>query len=371
MKNKPLLLIIPIILSFIAACTDKHLESNLKNHEILFLCKDADYSILKDKAKKFLIENMDAHYSVSGDAIDGFHHYMDSIFSLPIKEDSYYRGAYDTAYMRYGKSIMHNAVDVNDTALVTSELLEKHIELAFSMWNQQWSGSYDFEHFCNYVLPYRIDEEPLSDWRTKYIEEGLPKVIHLKESQDNAFYVYGTLAAINKEIPEGLYYMNYYTPPYPLDRLDKVRMGMCRDYVNLNIARLRALGVPAAKDFAPQWGNRSLQHEWAVILPDRNTFFPFGQNDPLGEHFFERGEYNTPKVFRKMYAKQTEMKMLCEAAEPIPDLFRSPSLMDVTDKYTTTCNIVVNIFNTKEIMSRRWLYLATFDNREWRVVALG
>ena len=33
MKNKPLLLIIPIILSFIAACTDKHLESNLKNHD--------------------------------------------------------------------------------------------------------------------------------------------------------------------------------------------------------------------------------------------------------------------------------------------------------------------------------------------------
>lgn len=365
------LLFVPLfIMSFLYACNNENArESQIKHRELLRLYEDS--SPLKVKAVRFLIENMDAHYSISGDAVHNFHQYMDSIFTLPIEKDSYYRAAYDTAYMRYGKNMMKEIIEINDTVLVTSEILKRHVDAAFCMWNQKWSGSYDFDHFCNYVLPYRIDDEPLCDWRTKYIEEGMPKVAHLSDSQENAFYVYGTYAAINTNIPEGLYYMDYYTPTYPLDKLDKLRMGICRDYVNLNIARLRALGVPAAKDFAPQWGNRSLQHEWAVILPNKDTFFPFGQNDPLGEHFFNRGEYTTPKVFRKMYAKQTQMKALCEAEEPIPDLFRSPTLMDVTDKYTPTCNVVVNLFRVKEVLQRKWIYLATFDNSEWRVVAWG
>ena len=72
------------MLPFLVACVNKHLdESGLKNHEILALCEGTDRSTLKEEAKRFLKENMDAHYSVSGDAIDGFHHYMDSIFSSP------------------------------------------------------------------------------------------------------------------------------------------------------------------------------------------------------------------------------------------------------------------------------------------------
>lgn len=359
-------------ISLLYACSDNKLKDITSGSQtILSYCSDSISSFLKNKATKFLVDNMDAHYSISGEYIDSFYQYMDSIFSLPAQSNTYYRSAYDTAYMHYGERVMTDMLEINDAVQVTTEMLMKYIEDAFDVWNKPWNGKYDFEHFCNYVLPYRIDDEPLSDWRTKYMKEGMPKVEHLRDSQDNTFYVYGTYAAINKNIPEGLYYMDYYIPTYPLDKLDKLRMGICRDYVNLNIARLRALGVPAAKDFAPQWGNRSLQHEWAVILPDKDKFFPFGQNDPLGEHFFERGEYTTPKVFRKMYAKQSEMKALCEAEEPIPNLFRYPTLMDVTDKYTTTCDVVVNLFKTREVLQRKWIYLATFDNRTWRVVTWG
>ena len=47
-----------------------------------------------------------------------------------------------------------------DAQELKAEYLIAHIDHAFQSWASVWNNHYDFEHFCNYVLPYRIGNEP-------------------------------------------------------------------------------------------------------------------------------------------------------------------------------------------------------------------
>jgi hypothetical protein len=51
----------------------------------------------------------------------------------------------------------------DDAQQLKAEYLIAHIDHAFQAWASVWNNHYDFEHFCNYVLPYHIGNESVSD----------------------------------------------------------------------------------------------------------------------------------------------------------------------------------------------------------------
>lgn len=58
-----------------------------------------------------------------------------------------------------------------DIMTVDSAFLVNHIEWAFKVWREQpWGKHVDFDTFCEYILPYRIGDEPLSLWRKEIYE---------------------------------------------------------------------------------------------------------------------------------------------------------------------------------------------------------
>lgn len=42
----------------------------------------------------------------------------------------------------------------------------KKIDMAFQAWNFPWAKDLNFEEFCNYILPYKLKNESLVDWRS-------------------------------------------------------------------------------------------------------------------------------------------------------------------------------------------------------------
>ena len=155
------------------------------------------------QAARFLIENMDAHYSSQSEAIDTFYNNIDSIFTkYKWESDGFYNYAYDSILIKMSsiKAVETKRVDIEN---IKSDYLIAHIDSAFKVWNQIWAGEYSFEHFCNYVLPYRVGQEPVSDWRKAYMEQYLPRVQHLQNSQFNYHYKYGSYSAINQWFPYG------------------------------------------------------------------------------------------------------------------------------------------------------------------------
>lgn len=320
---------------------------------------------LKLKAARFLIENMDAHSCLHHDYYDSFYRDIDSLYRNHAgRGTAYYCQSYETLSQKYNR-FMFEAEQKNDIECISADYLIAHIDSAFQMRQSPWVSEYSFEHFCNYVLPYRICEEPISDWVNVYVNKyakGLASYIH--EQQDK-FQMYGVCNAFIQEENAYLHYFNGYIPELPLSFLPSVKIGDCYTYTKHCIAHLRSLGIPAAFDFTPHWGNRSMGHAWPVFLPTEEMFIPFDIGQLIGDFRFHRSDERLPKVFRNTYAKQSEMQSIYESKEPKPELFQTLCIQDVTHLYMETSDVSVSLFpNVKS----EYVYLAVFDNRDWQIV---
>ena len=129
----------------------KHFEDNPKS--------------LKYEAAKFLIDNMPYHHTFKGDAVERFNElYLNTSEESLNKRTEFFNKNAD--------SIRSSISPVYDITTMKAEYLIKAIDDACDMWcNSPWHELYDKEIFFDYVLPYRIEHEPLSDWRQTISEE--------------------------------------------------------------------------------------------------------------------------------------------------------------------------------------------------------
>ena len=59
---------------------------------------------------------------------------------------------------------------IRDIEVVTGDFLIKNVEAAFTIWQRSKKlTKCSFDDFCEYILPYRIENEPLSDWENRHI----------------------------------------------------------------------------------------------------------------------------------------------------------------------------------------------------------
>lgn len=323
---------------------------------------------LKYQAALYLLDNMDAHFSYTSKDIATYYNIMDSLFHLPRQKDDVYKHTYLEASTRNG-SLLDNAKTVWDNDAISDKQLISFIEEAFSIWQKPWNKDVSFEMFRDYVLPYRITTEPVSNWRELYYNKYHKKVQSLYNSQINHTYKYGLYGELNKGFYGALYYPESYIPELPLDILLNMQLGNCESNAKRNIAQLRAMGIPAALDFVPQWGNRSMGHSWAVMFTgDENHFIPFGLNEPLGIHFYFRPDHKLPKVYRHTFGKQQEMEAFAADKESIvPEYLHGKCIKDVTELYTEVSDVEINIAD-KDV---RWVYLCVFDDKDWIPVSFA
>ena len=111
---------------------------------------------LKEKAARFLLENMDGHFAHTGEAVDVYDNYMDSVFRHCNGDRVFWIMKYDTILQRTGLDLeLSQDERLYDAQSVTADFLTEHIDSAFTVWQQNWNKQYSFEMFCRYVLPYR------------------------------------------------------------------------------------------------------------------------------------------------------------------------------------------------------------------------
>ena len=76
-------------------------------------------------------------------------------------------GQIDQTYARrWGHYTYRNLPKIYDAHIITAEYLIDNIDRAFDNWQKRpWNRSLSFEDFCEYLLPYRIGDEPLEEWK--------------------------------------------------------------------------------------------------------------------------------------------------------------------------------------------------------------
>lgn len=149
----------------------------------------------------------------------------------------------------------------------------------------------------------------------------------------------------------------------------KTRSGKCADETAFSVLLCRYLGIPAAYEFTPHWGNRSGSHSWSVLIDTNGKNVPFYSGNMPGDtvHFFY--SYIKPKVFRYRYRLNSEMVDDLKGEKSVPNIFKCPRYTDVTDEYYKTTDVVRHV--PKQYHDRNIAYICVFDNRNWVPVFYG
>lgn len=123
----------------------------------------------KYRAACFLIENMPFHGAYEGKALENYRKYFSEYVSFPYSR--HVQELIDSLKRADGEFSINQLTYKRDIMTVDSAFLVNHIEWAFKVWREQpWGKHVDFDTFCEYILPYRIGDEPLSLWRKEIYE---------------------------------------------------------------------------------------------------------------------------------------------------------------------------------------------------------
>lgn len=236
---------------------------------------------------------------------------------------------------------------VKDIDVITGDFLIQNVELAFKMWRHRTSStSCSFENFCEYILPYRIGHEPLTNWR----KEAYSKYIWLKDSIQSPIEIAKVIVKHG-----GIHYnagMSKYPYILTFKELDNIHWGSCDHLSAYLTLSLRALGIASSIDIVPAWANRNSGHAWNVVMDENGKFVDFGFNTEGSNDIL----YKISKIYRVKFSKNNNMSYCL-----------NPLLKDVTNEYSLPLS-EISVIVSKKYNSNA--FLCTFNNHEWIPVAI-
>lgn len=341
--------IIAIILAVltVVACTgrksklDEALKEAKSNQsELLKVLEHYKNDSLKLKAAIFLIENMPSYTA--------YHYkYIDSIQAL--KKEWIKNGFVKAGDIKKMEQEWLKPDIRKDIEHITADFLISNIDDAFQAWHERPWGKYiPFDIFCEYILPYKVKQEPLEEWRKAYkqrysflldsiytgtdvIEATKTICEYLKMEDFHHTHIFNTTSA---------------GPGFALN----YRLGKCMDELELTMYVMRALGIPVNIDYYPFSPESLNNHAWCVVrdTTNENASFYFTENIPI--RGYRGGEFRKMcKIYRQTYAKQ-------------PDGSRQK---DVSDEYFKD-TLTIDIPNTKKTGN---LYLGVFNRDKFCPIA--
>ncbi|MCC8088683.1 MAG: hypothetical protein LIO79_05400 [Rikenellaceae bacterium] len=334
--------------------------------ELLKVLGNYDKNTQRYKASVFLIENMKDHQNVESNLLDLYRNEM-----LAQSNRLQYKNIWDSISNNFEDESIY-FYDLNN---IKAEYLIKNIDDAFDTWEKApWYNEIDFDIFCKYILPYKIKDEPIVEWRSTLKEIYQPLIDTIQDMQTAYEIIYNRI--------QKLYRPGSLNCPYTRDPiiLNSALFGDCHISSFYTVFVMRALGIPASLDYTPKWANYGNNtHTWvSLIKKDGKTFtipsdsthaYEFGPIDGtiIGINYpFDNSatEYiiDTVKKISKVY--RNEYQLLDQ--NEINNIYGN-HIKDVSKYYGKTTSIKLRFdekFNGTEI------YLCTFISKdEWFPIA--
>ena len=357
------------LLSCTTACTkEAKLQQALQlagenRHELEKVLQHYKEDSLKLKAAKFLITNMPYHFA------------REEYLCSPTGEKQYIDTAAHKDYnyvKKHFDSLQHRGYSerkeiIYDIKKMKASFLIHNIELAFSVREKPWVNNLSFADFCNYILPYRSQNEPLSNLREAMIKEFMPLLDSAKvETTIQACMV------INEELRKKTKYKETGLSLYPtIEETHKFGIGRCEALCNYAIFVMRAVGIPVTI-FQTTWTKMDLGHFWGAVLY-KGSFYDFG---PGSDSPYDYGKkmattrYLKPaKVYQQRYDPIEKCDINKDDGYITP--LKSPRLHDVTERGNCA---VTNISISKDLPSsdaEKQVYLCAYNYYQWTPIDIG
>lgn len=293
-----------VCLSLVMACSRRNgmegtLERAGKNRaELEKVLEHYAGDELKYKAACYLIKHMENCYFYADPRID-------SLKSLRWMATVYREGPWlDSVKRVWSHFSYRDTRKVYDAEVITADYLIDNIDHAFEVWGKRpWAKYYSFDDFCEYVLPYRIANEPLEAWRRVYYDRYAATVDSMYGGSD----VLEVVKAVRKKFKEeGFIWNTHFSLPHcgGLFLLDH-HTGQCPESCDITVYILRALGIPVGTDCYIASPYISGAHSWTILRDTTGLFVPFWITQTEPERGADDGRPKG-KVFRKQYWGQLE-----------------------------------------------------------------
>ena len=364
--RKILLLAVITMTAILPLCAQNNKLAELRRTLTEHYSNDAE----KQRAAAWLLDNITYHGTVRSELQDEYYNRLTAIEHqtvYPQCEPLIYSLA-DSVYAVQDKGFKR----VMDADAVTAEYLIDNIDNAFDRWrNGNFARHLSFTEFCEWLLPYRLTNENLCEWRERLHKQYKASMESIGNIADKNHSAYWAASLVNDKIKQDKIFIHVI--PHlggvnlPAPVLASLRMGECDDYAFKCAYVMRACGIPVSVDFTPQWPTRPHGHHWNVVLNNNGRTVPFmGSESNPG--YPCKSDYVYGKVYRYTYEYQKEslFEKNKTIGEPAPSILMNPFIKDVTSEYTKGVDVSVSISTDKH-----FAYLAAFNNQGWTPIAWG
>ncbi len=302
----------------------------------------------KYKAACFLIENMPKCYSHKGWLLDTLRYWKSTVDSF---------GEIDSIQVekweKYSAAMMDKEYDIH---VMTADYLIRNIDQAFEVWKKRpWNKGLSFDEFCELILPYRVGDETLEDWRGIYSK----RYSFLLDSVYTGTDVMEALKVVIGHLREEGFLLNldFDSPHMGAFFLLENRVGKCVDLCDLTLYVLRSLGIPATTDLYLYESESRKGHTWNVVRDTAGNyininFFNITRSQP------EVDGRKIGKVYRYCFGLQEDKLKFLKSKDNIPPLFRHCFIKDVSKNYFKD-DLVLNLNDVKA----NYVYLGVFRSK--------
>lgn len=324
---------------------------------------------LKYEAACFLIKNMPYYASYEGGELQKYLRYFEGYAKTQKTAQEFV----DSLQKADGKFDWKKLTYRHDILTIDSAFLVSHIDWTFKVWQEQpWGKNIFFEDFLEYILPYRIENEPLSKWQKELYEKYNPMLDEFRASADAgnpmlaAQILLDTLKK-NKYRYTGLFPNGPHIGPATL----RWNTGSCTEFADGVIYVLRSVGIPCGVDRALLRGDTNAGHSWNFTLDhNRQTYIvelPYSMKwEPASKYSLPKG-----KAYRVTYGPNEGIIQKLANTSHIWPTFQKPLFTDVTQEYAGDKKRTVIIPKDKlnaTVRKNEAVYLCLSNKQKWQPV---
>ncbi len=163
---------------------------------------------------------------------------------------------------------------IEDLAVVSEEILIDNLRYAYEVRaNFPWVADISEPDFLHYILPMRVSQEPLENWRGFFLENLTPRIENLTTLDEVALEV-------NRWCGERVgFQQTQRRDQGPFETLAS-GYGRCEEMMIVYIDACRSVGVPARQAWTPYWGFTDNNHAWAEVMGEDGNWHYVGACEP-------------------------------------------------------------------------------------------
>ena len=193
-----------------------------------------------------------------------------------------------------------------------------------------WGKTVPEALFRHFVLPVRVNNEPLDSARVVFYEELKPRV--------QGKSMYDAVLEVNHWCHEkAVYQPSDARTSSPLATV-RTAYGRCGEESTFLVAALRSIGIPARQVYTPRWAHTDDNHAWVEAWADGKWYF-LGACEP--EPVLNLGWFNDPAA--RGMLMHTKVFGRYEGPEDVMSRTPGYTEINVIDNYAPTARATVKV----------------------------